>query len=335
MALGDNPSQPIAWSFPTNATLAPHQYAIVWLDGEPSQTSTTEWHANFRANPDTGMVLLSLVDGRNSIVLDALEYTATPGERSVGYLPDGDPNSLRLLGQATPRLPNSLALQRHPLWINEWMSDNATVLRDPADRDFEDWFELYNAGDFPIDLTGFLLSDSRTNTAPFDIPQGYVLPPKGRLLVWADGEPGQNRPDLTDLHVDFKLSAGGESIVLRAPDGTLIDAVDFGPQDLDQSRGRSPDGGSSLVDQRMPTPGKVNTGGWPNVRTIASFLEGLAIEWDTIPGSQYIVERWPDLNPDTVPENASGVLTATGPTLRFVAPVANAASAFYRIRQLP
>lgn len=333
--LGDNPAQPNTWPFPADAKLAPHQYAIVWLDGEPAQSTPTEWHANFRADIDKGIVLLSLADGGRSIVLDALQYTPISGERSVGYFPDGDPNSLRLLGQATPRLANSLSLPRYPIWINEWMSDNATVLRDPADRDFEDWFELYNAGDFPIDLTGFLLSDSRTNATPFEIPTGYILPAKGRLLVWADGEPGQNRPDLADLHVDFKLSAGGESIVLRAPDGTLIDAVDFGPQAIDQSHGRSPDGGNIIVEQRIPTPGKLNVGGRPNIRTVTSTQEGLAIEWDTIPGTQYIVERWADFGPDSVPENASGILTAKGALLRFVATTGDATSAFYRIRQLP
>ena len=43
--------------------------------------------------------------------------------------------------------------------INEWMAANNGVARDPADGNAEDWFELYNTGVAPADLSGFFLTD--------------------------------------------------------------------------------------------------------------------------------------------------------------------------------
>ena len=93
-----------------------------------------------------------------------------------------------------PNLPTAL-----PLFINEWMASNTNTLADPADGDFEDWFELYNAGAAPINLAGFTLSDDAANPTKFRIPAGTMLPPHGFLLVWADEETGQNRPGQADL----------------------------------------------------------------------------------------------------------------------------------------
>ena len=78
-------------------------------------------------------------------------------------------------------------------------------------------------------------------------------------MVWADSSPGQNGTNRAELHTNFKLSQDGEAIGLFAPDGTLIDAVVFGPQSDDVSQGRWPDGerGGFYFFTR-PTPGISN-----------------------------------------------------------------------------
>lgn len=43
--------------------------------------------------------------------------------------------------------------------INEWMAANSATLADPADGDFDDWFELYNPDPYPVDLSGYQLTD--------------------------------------------------------------------------------------------------------------------------------------------------------------------------------
>src|SRR5262249_20551678 len=140
--------------------------------------------------------------------------------------------------------------------INEWMASNTRTLADPATAagKFDDWFELYNPGASTVDLTGYFLTDNLTNKFQYLIPRGYLIPPHGFLLVWADNEPNQNSSNRTDLHVSFQLNKDGEAIGLVAADGTQIDAVTFGPQTNDVSQGRYPDGSFNIVTLPMPTP---------------------------------------------------------------------------------
>jgi hypothetical protein len=133
------------------------------------------------------------------------------------------------------------------------MASNQRTLADPADGDYEDWFELYNPGTNPVNLAGCYLTDTLSNRFKHLITTNgpHIIPPQGYLLVWADEETGQNTDALgrprTDLHVNFKLSASGESIGLFAADGAVIDTVEFGPQTNDVSMGRYPDGGPEIV----------------------------------------------------------------------------------------
>ena len=71
------------------------------------------------------------------------------------------------------------------------------------------------------------LTDDLANPAQFVIPSGYVIPPGGYLLVWADNEPGQQDPARADLHVNFRLNNTGESLGVFASDGTLSDSQDY------------------------------------------------------------------------------------------------------------
>jgi hypothetical protein len=140
------------------------------------------------------------------------------------------------------------------VFINEFMAQNSSTLADPADSNFEDWFELYNPATNAVDIAGYFLTDSLTNAAGvvsnkfqylITTNGAHIIPPHVYLLVWADNETGQNlsggvpRPD---LHVNFALSQGGEAIGLFAADGTQIDRVVFGQQTNNVSRGRFPDG---------------------------------------------------------------------------------------------
>ncbi|MEJ5237733.1 MAG: lamin tail domain-containing protein [Limisphaera sp.] len=254
--LTTNYAQPTLWSFPAGATLQPGQFALVWLDGEPGEGNASEWHANFRISPGTGTVALVYVQSGRTNVLDYLHYSLQTVGRSYGGVPDGRVSGRRVLTVPTPGASNNPASLPIEVYINEWMADNVTTLADAADGQYEDWFELYNAGEVPADLGGYYLTDNLTNKFQFRIPDNgqYVIPPRGYLLVWADNESNQNRSDRPDLHVNFALSKSGEAIGLFGADGTLIDAVTFGTQTTDVSEGRFPDGAGTVVRFETPTP---------------------------------------------------------------------------------
>lgn len=179
------------------------------------------------------------------------------------------------------------------VFINEWLASNTQTLADPADGQFEDWFELYNPGPATADLSGYFLTDTAANKTKWRIPAGTRIPPKGFLLVWADEDTGQNGAN-GDLHVNFKLSQNGEEIGLVAPDGAIVDWVAFGQQTADVSQGRWPDGQDGpLQFMRTPTPGAPNV--LANDPAVAIKIDDLAvldtgvisIRWLAQPGQTY------------------------------------------------
>jgi hypothetical protein len=183
----------------------------------------------------------------------------------------------------------------------------ATGIADPADGAYQDWFELYNPGENPVNLEGWYLSDVPTNRFKFRLPAGSFVPAHGYRLVWADEETEQNAAGDTDLHVNFKLSQEGESIVLSRPDGTVADIVEFGPQAAGISQVRYPDGAATIFATRFPTPRAPN-----RITPLAPAPQFASIDFTpeervvltlvTVPGQTYQVEVTDDLNtPDWLP----------------------------------
>ncbi len=237
----------------------------MWLDAQPAQTTATEFHANFRPNALSGNLALSRAINGQPMLLDYLNYSvALPGE-SYGSFPNGYPFARRAFFFTTPNASNNAAAAPVSVFINEWMPDNTWTLADAADGQFEDWFELYNSSTNYADLAGYYLTDTLTNQFQYAIPAGYVIPPGGHLLVWADGESSQNSPTNSDLHVDFKLGKTGEAIGFFAPDGSAIDTVTFGAQTSDISEGRYPDGNSLVFFMSNSTPRAPNLLSLPNL----------------------------------------------------------------------
>jgi hypothetical protein len=136
--------------------------------------------------------------------------------------------------------------------INELMADNNAAVQS-TDGTYPDWIELFNAGDYSVDLSGMYLTDNLANPT-WQFPSGTVIGGESYLVVWADGNVAQG-----PLHADFKLNANGETVGLLASDGeTLIDSVTYDKQIQDTSFGRTYDGSSSWSYMTNPTSGESN-----------------------------------------------------------------------------
>jgi hypothetical protein len=137
--------------------------------------------------------------------------------------------------------------------LNELMAANSHTFPDPA-GEYDDWIELYNAGEAALPLGGLYLSDKRDRLTKWRFARtDLILPPGASLIVWCDEQQEQG-----DLHTNFKLSADGEFIALVDRDGvTILDSLGFGPQQTDLSLGRYPDG-SGEWQTMPPSPGQVN-----------------------------------------------------------------------------
>lgn len=131
--------------------------------------------------------------------------------------------------------------------INEFVAQNQNGAVDENGQN-EDWLELFNTGTQTIDVGGMWLSDT-LNDVKWEIPANNPIAPNGVLRVWCD-EDGTQGP----LHANFKLSSGGESVVLYAASGAAVhDVFEFGPQTVDVSTGRLLDGGATWVTFTTPT----------------------------------------------------------------------------------
>ena len=76
--------------------------------------------------------------------------------------------------------------QPESLVINELLASNQESLAD-RDGDHEDWIELYNPTTEPVNLEGYVLTDSPKNSAKWRLPD-VTINPKGFLLLWASGK---------------------------------------------------------------------------------------------------------------------------------------------------
>jgi hypothetical protein len=259
--LSDTYTNLAKWAFAANASITPGGLLVVWCDDQTNQTTANALHTNFRLSSGTGRVALARALGGTNQIVDYLNYANLPSNWSYGDLPDGQPFYRNAMFAVTPNATNSSASPPINVFINEWMADNLGTLADPADSDFEDWFEIYNPGTTNVDLGGYYLTDNLTNKfqyPPIPATGRYLVPPHGYLLVWADDATGQNNTNRADLHVNFKLDKDGEAVGLFAADGTTIDAVTFGAQATDMSEGRYPDGTAGIYPMTVPTPRAAN-----------------------------------------------------------------------------
>jgi len=104
------------------------------------------------------------------------------------------------------------------LVINEVMASNINTIVD-EDGDFEDWIELYNAGDTAVNLEGWGLSDEPDHPFQWTFPP-VTVQPGDYLLVWASGkdrneghdepEPPVSSPALENF-LEFRGSQGVNS----------------------------------------------------------------------------------------------------------------------------
>lgn len=153
--------------------------------------------------------------------------------------------------------PQDTANSIPPLVINEFMASNNSSYADSATGEYNDWIEIYNNGDKPVNLGGLYISDNKSYKSKYKIPTTNAavttVKPGEYLILWAD-----SKMEAGELHVDFKLSADGEDLGIYTADGQIIDETTFGPQTTDISTGRLPDAYNSWTTFTKSTPGAAN-----------------------------------------------------------------------------
>lgn len=142
------------------------------------------------------------------------------------------------------------------LVINEVQGKNDSTISD-ENSEFDDWIEIYNAGDIPVNLAGYYISDKPSEPLKWKIldtdHSKTTVAAKGYLLLWADkdSEQGEN-------HLDFTLK-GTDEVILTAPDAvTLVQEISYDEVDTDSSYGAKVDADTEYIVFSTPTPGATN-----------------------------------------------------------------------------
>lgn len=135
--------------------------------------------------------------------------------------------------------------------INEILVNNVSRNMDMYFKKLSCWIELYNYGSKEVNLSGYYLTDNLRKPQKWEIPPATVIPAKGFILFWADGENAYE-------HTNFKLSPSGEVLCLTDPQGRIIDELAYIKQIPDVSFGRYPDGGPRWFYFAVPTPNMSN-----------------------------------------------------------------------------
>ena len=243
------------WAFRTNAVVPTNAFLVVWADTQTHQTVYMTNHASFRLSTATGSVALVYSNAGRFIIVDYVNFMNIPADRSYGSYPDGVWSNRVVFGRVSPGATNN-SVGLVLVYVNEWMADNDAIYADPADGNYEDWFELYNASTTSVDLSGYTLTDTLGTPAKWVISNGVTIAGGGFLVVWADSEPAQNL--IGGVHANFALSKSGEALGLFTPEGVPVDTVTFAAQTLNVSEGRWWDGRPSIYTMAIPTPGSQN-----------------------------------------------------------------------------
>ncbi|NLK50218.1 MAG: hypothetical protein GX294_06170, partial [Candidatus Cloacimonetes bacterium] len=163
--------------------------------------------------------------------------------------------SLSFAYSSTGRMPIRSHKAVFGICINEIMASNETTIADD-DGDFEDWVELWNLSNEPVNLESWGLSDKASEPFRWVFPN-VVLQPDQFMLVWCSKK--DRAVAGAPLHTNFGISASGEALYLTHPSGEQADFVPATALQTDISLGRYPDGTGPWFFFDEPTPGTLNT----------------------------------------------------------------------------
>ncbi len=245
----------LTYTIPTNnpieSIIPPGGFRNLWFDNDLNQGVL---HIGLDL-PDQGTITMYGPNG--SSVVNQYNYNNIAIDQSWGRTTDGAANSI-VFFQPTPTVTNSLFLiAGENLIINEIMAKNLTTITDNF-GEYEDWIEIYNPNNYPVNMSGYYMSDNpevrNRWVIPSSFPDSVTIPAQSWMLYYCDGDNNQGV-----LHANFSLSNGGEYAGLFSPDGfSLIDEVHWGFMGADTSYGRQYDGDANWIQFLVSTPDASN-----------------------------------------------------------------------------
>ncbi|MFZ1406225.1 MAG: lamin tail domain-containing protein, partial [Anaerolineae bacterium] len=201
------------------------------------------------ANPDVDWSYSKVVDG-GTVWTDA--YPPSPG--ASNQPPTSTPTATATLTPTIGPTPTLTPTPTpNPSWqavrLNEFLAapENVDWNGDGILDEDDEYVELLNTGDIPVDVGGWQFDDiANGGSTPYTFAAGTLLPAHG-FRVFFRSETG------VALN-----NTGGDDVRLLAPDGQQTQIFHFTTAGDDQAWSALPDGSDTWVDSVPPSPGASN-----------------------------------------------------------------------------
>ncbi len=240
--LTDNAALPFKYTIPGGTMLAPGAHLVIYASGNAAVPAPKTGFGLGASGDDLTLTRSAAAGGG---IADSVVWGQQLADYSIGRCADGSWE----LSRPTFGAANVLAAQSPAsgVRINEWLADAVTLFAN-------DFIELHNPGQLPVDIGGHFLTDNPAGWPGRSVIRQLTFIHAGGFLSFkADADTTQG-PD----HVNFRLSPLQGEIGFVSPELAVLDLVIYGPQRTDISQGRSPDGAASVATFTQPSPGAPN-----------------------------------------------------------------------------
>lgn len=164
-----------------------------------------------------------------------VEAVANNTAQSVSYLPVGAEHDVFVYLVVPNQASNKDVV------INEIMAANDAAVTD-NNGEYDDWIEIHNKSNAAIDISGWSITDDQFNLTKHVFPAGTILNPQDYYILWADEDGGQGAN-----HANFKLSSGGEELILMNTSMEIVDELTWSNLPADSGYARNPNATGNFV----------------------------------------------------------------------------------------
>ena len=228
--LTDDLDVPNQWQVPSDVTelttIPAGGYLLIWADDEALEGPL---HAGFRLAAGGGEDI-GLFDPDGQPIDTIMDFAGQDRNHSYGRYPDAA-SQWQVFGDstqttATPGRSNQQTGNENALMISEIMYHPYNTDHPLSEDNREEYIELFNSGDLPLDISGWRL----TGGVEFEFPAGTTIDSQDYLVVAADtatfatvyGPAGSVVGGWTG-----RLSNRGDALLLLSDQGQVIDGVNY------------------------------------------------------------------------------------------------------------
>ncbi len=247
--LSDNPDDLYKWALP-DVTLQPGECKVIFLSGK--NRTDGELHANFGLSDEENEIFFTTLSGMRTESMSLAGLTRD--NISVG-LDQG--RNIRYYATPTPGGENVHGFETADQIgcfdnLGIFISEVCAVNEIKSGKD--DWIELCNGSEQPVDLTGWTIADGIDSQTVYTF-SGEIIGAGEYLVLECTNAPTRQGAGIAP----FSISAAGETLVLKNAQGTLVDAFATGSLTPEITSGRL-EGDTSIarVFFEKPTRGKEN-----------------------------------------------------------------------------